>query len=638
MKKENLSVVWLFIRIYGIALSIFTLFRVVLFAVEFNRIGNASLMEVFTSFLMGLRFDMVISSYILFLPFLFLSVHTLFSDVGRRTLNIVFLYLFVLFSLAFIVCAADIPYFSQFFSRFSYSAFDWFDTPDFVFKMIFQEPRYWAYTILFITLNLSFYFLMRRIFNRVILLKCNKQLFLSIPQYIVCLGVIFLGIRGRLEEKSPIKVGTAYFSNNSFLNQLGLNPNFTLIRSCLDSKKDKVVNFMDNEVAVKTLQAYIGVAEPSPFHPLLKKEPCLNENIQKHNVVIIIMEGMSAYYLKKHGNTENLVPFLDSISNTGYYFENCYTAGIHTHNGIFSTLFSYPALAGQHSMKESNMKQYDGIASTLKENNYSTIYFTTHDGQFDNVEGFLKNNQFETVISKKNYPRKKVKTTLGVPDDFMFEFSIPTLNELHNKGKPFLSVFMTASNHGPYYQPEYFQSKNPVLKKRMIEYSDWSIKKFITLAQSEPWFDNTIFVFIADHGAPIRSTYDISLDYVYTPLIFFAPSIITENKTFNKLAGQIDVFPSIMGLLNMEFDNSTMGINLFRDSRPYIFFNSHDKYGVIGKEWLLILYGDHSTGLYNYVSSDKINYADKMPAVAEKMRTYLFAHIQTYQFLIRQSN
>jgi phosphoglycerol transferase MdoB-like AlkP superfamily enzyme len=122
---------------------------------------------------------------------------------------------------------------------------------------------------------------------------------------------------------------------------------------------------------------------------------------------------------------------------------------------------------------------------------------------------------------------------------------------------------------------------------------------------------------------------------VHTPLIFFAPSIITENKTFNKLAGQIDVFPSIMGLLNMEFDNSTMGINLFQDSRPFIFFNSHDKYGVIDKEWLLILYGDHSASLYNYLSNEKMNYADKMPDFTEKMRTYLIAHIQTYQYLIR---
>jgi glucan phosphoethanolaminetransferase (alkaline phosphatase superfamily) len=86
----------------------------------------------------------------------------------------------------------------------------------------------------------------------------------------------------------------------------------------------------------------------------------------KHNVVIIIMESMSAAKMTRHGNTNQLTPFLDSISEQGYYFENAYTAGIHTFNGIFSTLFSFPALFRQHPLKGSSLTKYHGIFHDLK--------------------------------------------------------------------------------------------------------------------------------------------------------------------------------------------------------------------------------------------------------------------------------
>jgi phosphoglycerol transferase MdoB-like AlkP superfamily enzyme len=161
------------------------------------------------------------------------------------------------------------------------------------------------------------------------------------------------------------------------------------------------------------------------------------------------MESMSAAKMNRHGNPYGITPFLDSISTKGYYFENTYSAGIHTFNGIFSTLFSYPALFRQHPMKESAMYKYHGIASTLKKHNYSTIYFTTHDGQFDNGEGFLNGNDYDRVVELNDYPAEKAQTTLGVPDDYMFEYSIPVLDQLHSKGNPFMAAFMTASDHGP---------------------------------------------------------------------------------------------------------------------------------------------------------------------------------------------
>lgn len=636
MRKLFPAIIIQFLKIYLLTLVLFALFRLLLFVSEISRIDNSvQVSDIFLSFFMGIRFDTVIICYILILPYVILSLISFFNKEFRWLYKTVYLYIFILFSIAFIICSIDIPYFNQFFSRLTITALEWIDSPVFVFEMIVQEPRYWLYVIPLVIVLFVFYKILRKIFFKI---SCtyNGSVYLNIVFFLLFLGLMVLGIRGRIEKKSPIRIGTAYFSNNAFINQLGLNPNFTLIRSYLDSKKEeyKKVKLMDEKEAIKNVQQYLNIPLANVKNPIQRQVNFDSSEAKKYNVVLVIMESMSAAKMKRHGNINNLTPFLDSLSNQGYYFENTYTSGIHTYNGVFSTLFSYPALFRQHPMKQSSMLKYHGIFSTLKEKGYSTIYFTTHDGQFDNIEGFLKENDCERVVSESDYPSDKVKTTLGVPDDYMFEYSIPVLNELSKNEKPFIAAFMTASDHGPYYLPEYFKPFNKSIENQMVEYADFSLKKFIQLSSTQKWFKNTIFVFIADHGSPIDATYEMSLDYNHSPLIFYAPFIIKEHKVFENMAGQIDVFPSIMGLLKLPYQNNTLGINLFNETRPYIFFSADDKFGVIDKEWFLTVRDDGSKYLYHYRNKDKTNYVEKEKDIANKMTKYGKSNMQVFQYLM----
>jgi len=621
------------IKIYVVGIVFFSLFRLILFFTEIGRINNSvNKGDIVFSFIMGLRFDIAISGYLLVLPFSILVIFSFINHKYKIINKIALYFISMVFSVAFMVCAIDIPYFNQFFARLTVSAFEWLDNPAFVFNMIVQEPRYWWVVIPLLLIIYSYIKIIKSILSN----SSNNEhgIFPKIVISVIFLGLVLLGIRGRIEEKSPIRVGTAYFSNNAFLNQLGLNPNFTLIKSYLDSRKDenKRIRLIDDELAIANVQKYLNIKSPDKKLPLFRKINCDSTNSIKYNVVIIIMESMSAAKMGKN----NLTPFLDKISEEGYHFTNAYTAGIHTFNGIFSTLFSFPALFRQQPMKESSIIKYNGIFSTLKENGYSTIFFIPHDGQFDNVEGFLKANDCESVISKPDYPADKVKTTLGVPDDFMFEFSIPILNKLYKSEKPFLAAFMTASDHGPYYIPEYFKPTKKSIKDQIVEYADYSLKKFIELSSKQKWFKNTIFVFVADHGSPIDGLYDMSIDYNHTPLIFYAPGIFTERKTFSNMAGQIDVFPTIMGLLQLPYVNNTLGIDLLKESRPYIFFNADDKYGVIDNEWFLIVRNTNTKSLYRYRNKDTHDYSGEKNDIADKMNIYAQSNLQAYQiFMLR---
>ena len=492
----------------------------------------------------------------------------------------------------------------------------------FVFKMIFEEPTYILMMLPVLACGFIFWFFANRIMKRSIGWESVNYVHYGIATVLLW-GLVFIGMRGRLNEKSPIMVGTAYFGNNAMLNQLGLNPNFTLARSWLDSKDpdNQKVRFMSDDAAINNVQKNFGIENPDEEFPIARK--IVSDRVSNdYNVIVVIMEGMSYNKTAHGGNTQNLTPFLDSLMSNSLSFNKCYTSGTHTYCGIYTTFTSYPVIFRNHALKHIPVLQYDGIASTLQKNGYQTAYFTTHDKEFDNVAGFLSLNGVERIVSQSDYPMSEVKTTLGVPDDFMFRFSMDIYDEMYANDRPFFAAMMTASDHGPFYVPDYFTPRSEDVRYQITEYADWSLQQFIEMAKEKPWFDNTLFVFVADHGAVLDTDYSIPLSYFHSPLIFYMPKHLqaVENEA---IASQMDVFPTVMGILGKSYVNNTFGIDLLNENRRYAYFMGDDKYSVIDGEWLFINKpSEEQKGLYRYVEKEKKNYISEYPEVAKEMQKY----------------
>lgn len=625
-------------KLYLLSIAIFFAFRMALFLLNLDKLGEATFGEIIQAFIMGIRFDCVVTGYVIALPAIVLSVFT-FIGKPSETLNVIFsIVLTILFTITFIVAAADIPFFSQFFDRFNITAFDWIMTGDlkFVIKMIIQEPSYWLLIIPIVITVFLFYYITKKIFDKT--KTWEKGRYLSKTIFTVLLwGLIFIGIRGRLNEKSPIQIGTAYFCNNPLLNQLGLNPNFTLVRSWLNSlkKENKSQKFMDNNKAIAEVREQLNIVGGNEDFPIARE--VTTEGVpNNYNVILVLMESMSLNKTAHGGNTNNYTPFLDSLMDNSLFFNNFYSIGTHTYCGLYGTLVSYPVIFRKMPMKSVPILRYNSLAETLRENNYSTVFFTTHDSQFDNMGGFMSANGFERIISQTNYPFEEVKTTLGVPDDFMFRFSIPIFNELSKKNKPFFATLLTASDHPPYYIPEYFKPRSKDLKEQSVEYADFALQRFIDLASKESWFDSTIFVFIADHGASLDADYPIPLSYFHIPLIFYMPNNIKPSVN-ESLASQMDVFPTIMGMLNIPYVNNSFGIDLQKETRPFTLLMSDDKYAVLNEEWLFINYPKgNQIGLYKYAEKDKTNYYHDYPELAGKMQDYAESNLQLSEYLLEK--
>jgi phosphoglycerol transferase MdoB-like AlkP superfamily enzyme len=625
----------------------FTVPRCILLLRHLDEVQSVPADILWNAMLMGFRFDSVISAYIHAVPLLFFIGASFFHWRNRIAEKIILWYLLITYGLALFICAADIPYFEHFNYRITISALQWIDTPGFVLSMIFNDTTYYPYLGLFFISIVLFSVLVRKIFFAVFQHSAQEIKSHSTASYsvlimyaVLTLGIVFIGARGRIANKSPIRWGTAFFSNYPFPNQLGLNPVFTFLRSWLDERDpmNQQVHLMDENVAIRNVQNYFHINNSAEYSSPAARKVVADSLPSKKNVVLILMESVSSEMMARFGNNKNLTPALDSLAKLSSLFTNFYSAGIHTCNGIYSTLFGYPALMRKHPMTAiESLQPFDGIAQTLNENGYITAFFTTHDEEFDNMGGFLSYNGFAHIISQKDYPAKEVVGPLGVPDHIMFEQSLQHLKNISSSGNPFFATLLTGSHHGPYVIPKnilFVPDAKLNIEEQTMQYADWAIQQFLKSVQKEKWYSNTIFLFLGDHGTGAHYTSYMSLSFHHIPLIIFSPAR-PERKEYAQFGGQIDVYATLMGLLNITYINNSLGVDLFREHRPMMYFSADDKLGCLNEKYFLIMHTKTDLEyLLKYTENEQTDYRNDFPAVAETLRTYAKSMVQTAQWMI----
>ncbi len=632
------------ILVYFFGISIFFFFRIILLVTQFHQAITAPVNLFIDAFLIGFRFDTVVSSYILSLPALLIIISEFSNKQFIRFINV---YIIFMYSIGFFICCVDIKYFEHYLTRITSSILNWSDNPMFMLKLVYQDMSNYLFIIfLFVLIYLTHKTVqiaslktikLENTYNK----KLSKNYFKSSVISLLLITIIILGMRGRITLKTPIQWGTAFISNNNFINQLGLNADYTFLKSYIASKnkENEKINFIDNAIAIKNIQQSLGIQKNNSFSsPIARKTDVVGSPLNA-NVVIVIMESMGLSKTKMDNNPINMTPYLDSLAQVSYTFTNIFSAGIHTYNGVYSTLFSMPALMNQHPMtvSESNNQPFTGIANTLKNVGYQSAFFCPHDEEFDNMSGFLKANGFQKIIGQKDFPSNEIESTMGIPDDALFEHVVKELNQMATSAKPFLATVLTGSDHKPFYIPynKGFKPKTSDKNQQIVEYADWSINKLLKLCYKQPWYNNTIFVFVADHGSWYRDFYEMNLSYHKIPLLIFSPKILNTPKIITSVGGQIDVFPTIMGLLNRPYINNTLGVNLLKEGRKYICFSADDRLGCLNDQYFWYYnYSSKSEYLLHYRDKEPTQYLFKYPLIADSLKTYAHSLLQTTQWML----
>ncbi|MDR2949398.1 MAG: hypothetical protein LBV71_09335 [Prevotella sp.] len=241
MKKIK-SYIYYVLSVHILALLLMSLQRIILLLTNLQHIENVATKAnwIFSALLRGVWFDNVIACYISILPLVVLSIIGLFNKSNKVIFTIFNVFYIIVYTLVFAIGAADIPYFKYFFKHLNVSIFNWNEEGGTTIEMILEETSYYAYMALFVVFIFLFGYLIFKLSKRLLQksqenLK-KKEYLAYLPVCLILIALCIFGIRGRFGY-NPIRTSQAYFCDNSFLNQLGINPSFYFMRDVIESSK-----------------------------------------------------------------------------------------------------------------------------------------------------------------------------------------------------------------------------------------------------------------------------------------------------------------------------------------------------------------------------------------------------------------
>jgi phosphoglycerol transferase MdoB-like AlkP superfamily enzyme len=410
--------------------------------------------------------------------------------------------------------------------------------------------------------------------------------------FVIMLGGFTFGKLGQF----PLRWSDAFLFADDFKASTALNP-FQSFFSTL--------NFKNSSYDIKKVKEYyplmvssLGVQQPDPA--TLNFERRFNPTdtfTKKPNIVLVICESFSAYKSSMYGNPLNTTPYFNSLCEKGIFFDRCFTPAFGTARGVWATITGIPDVESP-STASRNPNAVDQHTIINNFNGYDHFYFLGGNPTWANIQGLLSNNiNGLRIYSQDNFKAKKVDVW-GISDKNLFLEANGILKE--NK-KPFFAIIQTADNHRPFTIPQEDRAEFKLidvpeeeLKKYGFEnsdelnafrFTDFCYRKFMEAAEKESYFDNTIFVFVGDHGIrgnagdmfPKSWTVE-GLTCEHVPLLFYSPKLLPA-KRIHSISSQVDILPTIASVAKIPYRNNTFGRNLLdtvSSEENYAFIIDHD--------------------------------------------------------------
>ena len=606
------------------------------------------------SFAIGCRFDMIIIGSLMLLPII-----VQFFPQNSISRPFPLYWCSIIGSLALFLGVVELEFYRQFHTRLNSLVFEYIkEDPKTVSSMIWHGCPVLQYLGLWLIVSTVMITGFIMIDTRTAILNLSADPGTLYQRLLIFLPLLILhaiACRGTLRSGPPLRWGDAYHSTNLFANHLALNGTYTLIKAVLDFKKRKkrkrwIGVMAETKALDKTRRLLLQTgdnlidAENMP----LKREhrPQAPETTIK-NVVVIMMESFSAQYVGAVGNQSGITPEFDRLAEEGVLFDHFFSNGTHTHQGIFATLAGFPNLPGFETLMQQphGATGFSGLAELLRKRDSQNLYVYNGDFAWDNQEGFFRNQGMTNFIGRFDYDNPEfIDPTWGVSDNDMFNRAHLELEKL-SADKPFFAILQTLSNHLPFTIPDPL----PIAKVTghglldghltAMRYADWALGQFFAKAKNSSYFDETLFVLLGDHGFCVQQQLtDIDLLRFHIPLLLLAPGLKDKYGSRRSTVGtQVDVVPTIMGLLGKPFLHHCWGRNLLHLT------DDDSGFGIIKpsstEPTVAMLSGDrvlihppdgHHSQLYRYqlYPRAQAETCDNQP-VAEDMESTMKAYIQT---------
>ena len=347
---------------------------------------------------------------------------------------------------------------------------------------------------------------------------------------------------------------------------------------------------------------------------------------QRPNVVFVLMESMSAKFMREFGNNKAITPFMDQLAQESLLFSNLYATGTRTVRGMEAVTLSIPPTPGSSIVKRPDNTNLFTIASVFKQNDYQCNFFYGGDGYFDNMNAYFGGNGFDIydhgrgsilsdAIKTNRYNITNSEVTFenawGACDEDMYKKLIEVADKYDAQKKPFLNFIMTTSNHRPYTYPDKkIAIPSGTSRNGAVQYADFALEQLFKEAKTKPWFKNTIFVVIADHCASSAGKDEIDVANYHIPAMIYGSNIAAQKVS--TLCSQIDIFPTLFGMLHWNYESDFYGQNVLDKSfKPRAFLGTYLKLGYMKNKEIMILSNQKKNHFYQWNKST--NDLSKLP-------------------------
>ncbi len=622
----------------GLYLFLSFFLRVIYFIRFFKNI-DFNFLQILKSFCLGFAFDFTAGLCFLFLYALYLLLlpKKWIGSLFDRVFN--FSYLALALFIIFFSIAAEFPFWDEFGVRFNFIAVDYLVYTYEVLENINQS--YPIPLIIFILLILIVFTLIAfkkfRIFNNTFSDKTPLRLRAAYTIPLLAINFLLLLF---LENKQ------AETGNNLALNEIGKNGVFSFFAAFRANELD-YKNFyptINDSVAYARIKK--GILQKNQNYTSLEwnniTRNTVGSNAYNPNIILITIESFSADFLKYFGNKNQLTPNFDSLENSSLFFTNMYATGTRTVRGMEALTLCVPPTPGNSIVRRPANKGLFSIATVLKQKNYQLYFIYGGDGYFDNMNNFFSGQGFTIVDRNRNNPlTEKLPThrynipnnevsfenAWGISDEDAYNQSLKYADSCHKSGKSFFQFIMTTSNHKPYTFPSEKIDLVQGTRNAAVKYTDYALGKYIARAKTQPWFNNTVFVIVADHCASSAGKWEINIDKHHIPALIY--NLPVPPQFIKTLASQIDLMPTLFGYLNWNYNSSFYGedLNQLKPGNEKAFIGNYRTLGMLSNNIFTQL--DDRKRVKQFIYSAKENKLTELKTQNKELATQTISYYQT---------
>ncbi len=520
-------------------------------------------------------------------------------------------------------------FWEEFGKRFNFIAVDYLVyTHEVIDNILESYPIPLLLSVVFLASISIFYVINRKFFVFKIVSTCRHDFLqrVKIGLVFMLLPFVFFNVLNR-QELSKV-------SANSYNNELAKNGFYSLFSAFRNNsldydefyKKHNIKKVMKN---LDTLEGFNANKEKSVIHSGIEK---------KHNVILIMVESLSAEYMGVFGDKRGLTPNLDRLSKKAMFFDNFYATGTRTVRGMEAVTLSIPPTPGRSIVKRPDNYSMFSSGFVFKDKGYENKFIYAGHGYFDNMNNFFSHNGFD-IVDRTDMDDSEItfSNVWGVCDEDLFNRVLKESDKSYKSKKPFLNFVMTTSNHRPYTYPDNkIDIPSHSGRRGGVKYTDFAIDKFIKNAKNKPWFDDTIFIIVADHNGGSAGKTDLPIWRYKIPFMVYAPKLL-QPKVINKLSSQIDLMPTLFSILNWSYKSKFYGNDILSDNfKQRAFIGNYQKLGYLKPKKLLILEPNRSSKEYQIVDQTlksskyidmKVNLEDEKEAITYyESASYMYKH------------